>query len=307
MISISRALSVASLATVAALLLALQPLAQQKGKGAKPPPKKAPPHTLPSAAPAKPAEPAIRSPEEYFEICDYNGDGFISYNEAHASMGLARDSFEVYDTDRDGLISLAEFKARYSSILDNGGVLPPPIPKAKGKKPARRTPEELLAQYDKDDDKALDAKEIKAALDDYHVTDLDPEIALEKLDRDGSKKLELAELEDFANILSPKVDPKRAKHAKSIEELFGRKIAREVRPDSTPLPPRIAGPISPFRRLDLDGNGTISIEDLNELQRPLQLPVRINAVIATLDTDGDHVVSEQEFWSSMRSSFSTPH
>ena len=41
------------------------------------------------------------------------------------------------------------------------------------------------------------------------------------------------------------------------------------------------------------------MQDLSELQRPMQLAVRINAVIATLDIDHDGVVSENEFWSSM--------
>jgi Ca2+-binding EF-hand superfamily protein len=290
-----------SLAVAAAFSLAL-PQGGQKGKAAN----KKPPvtHHLPPTTPTTPKSsvPEFKSAEQYFEVCDYNGDGSLSFSEAEASMGLDREAFEVYDVDRDGLISLAEFKARYNAIIDAGGVLPIPVPKTKGKKPARKTPAELLEAYDKDDDKALDVKEIKAALDDYHVTDLAPEVALEKLDRDGSKKLELDELEDFANILSPKIDPKKGKHAKSIEELFGKKIPRDMGPDSTPMPPRIVGPINPFRRLDVDGNGFITIEDLAELQRPLQLPVRINAVVATLGHD--NLVTEQEFWSSMSSPLS---
>jgi Ca2+-binding EF-hand superfamily protein len=297
---VSGPMILASLAAAATLSLAQQ-------HGAQPKPKKPPSTThalppIPANTPPKPTVPEFKSPEQYFEVCDYDGDGFLSFNEAQASMSLDREGFEVYDVDRDGLISLAEFKARYRSITDAGGVLPIPVPKTKGKKPARKTPEELLELYDKDDDKALDAKEIKAALDDFHVTDLDPEVALEKLDRDGSKKLELDELEEFANILSPKAGSKNAKHAKSIEELFGKKIPRDMRPDSTPMPPRIAGPINPFRRLDIDGNGFITIEDLAELQRPLQLPVRINAVIATLGRD--NIVTEQDFWSSMSSPLS---
>jgi Ca2+-binding EF-hand superfamily protein len=306
---ISSASFFGALALAAVFSLAAEPTAVQKGKFAKPKPKSSAPHNsgpigAPGSEPVDPA-PEVRSPEQYFDVCDYNADGVLSFTEAHSSLGVDQDGFRVYDVDRDGLISLAEFKARYNTILDNGGAFPPPIPKAKGRKPARRTPEELLAQYDKNDDRALDAREIQAALEEYQVRDLDPEVALEKLDTDNSKKLELAELEELSNILSPKLDAKRGKKAKSIEELFGKKLPREMRPDSTPIPPRIAGPISPFRRLDLDGNGTISREDLYELQRPLQLSVRINAVFATLDVDNDGVVSENEFWSSMSSPISS--
>jgi Ca2+-binding EF-hand superfamily protein len=278
----------------------------QKGKGraGKPPPKSSAP-VKPGAGSQAPRAPDRKTPEQYFEVCDYNGDGVVAFDEAHASLGIDQDGFKVYDVDRDGLISLAEFKTRYLAILDKGGAFTPPVPKAKARKPARRTPEELLAQFDKNEDGALDVREIKAALEEYQIFDLAPDVALEKLDRDSSSKLELLELDDFSNILSPKVDAKRAKKAKSIDDLFGQKIPREVHVDSTPLPPRIAGPVWPFRRLDFDGDGKISTQDLNELQRPLQLSVRINAVIASLDVDGDGVVSEKEFWASMASGRAT--
>jgi Ca2+-binding EF-hand superfamily protein len=288
---------------LAAALALLSPLVQQggakKGKSAPPPPKSHTTIGTADSAAKPPAATELKSPEEYFEACDYNGDGVISFNEANASLALDAASFQVYDADRDGLISLGEFKARYQSILDNGGAFPMPIAKAKSRKPPRRTPAELLAQYDKNDDQALDVREIKAALEDYQIGLLDPEMALDKLDKDGSKRLEIGELEEFANILSPASAAKRVKLAKSIDELFGKKVPREVREDTTLLPPQIVGPVSPFRRLDLDGSGGISAKDLNELQRPVMLSVRINAVVATLDVDHDGVISEKEFWESM--------
>jgi Ca2+-binding EF-hand superfamily protein len=288
-----------AVALVAALTLAIQQHGGQapkpKGKGA------ATLKTLP-AKPKAPGPPAIEvSAESYFKVADYDGDGSITFDEAQASLSFDSETFRLYDTDNDGLISREEFKARFDSILEHGGAFPPPIAKPSMNKPPKRTPEEILALYDKNGDQALDARELRAALDDYHVANLDADVALETLDRDASKKLEIGELDALVKILSPDSDVKKDKRAKSIEELFGKQVPREVQADSTPQPPQILGPISPYRRLDLNGDGKISAEELIELERPLQLSVRINAVIATLDLDHDFAISEKEFWDSMSS------
>ena len=61
----------------------------------------------------------------------------------------------------------------------------------------------------------------------------------------------------------------------------------------------IPGPVPSFRRLDLDNDGKITAEDLLALQRPMQLPVRYAAVLATLDTNGDGGIDATEFAASM--------
>lgn len=239
----------------------------------------------------------------YFKTCDYSGDGWISFSEGRASIGLDRDAFAVYDKDRDGRIDLSEFKARYHSILEHGGAFPEPKKKIETRQARQRTSEEMLAAYDTSADKALDVKELKRVLEDYPLAGLAPEVLLQKLDVDASKGLELGELAALSEVLFPTPEGSEpAPKPKSIQELFGRLEPREVQAGSTPFPPRIPGPVSSFRRLDLDGDGRISLEDLTQLQRPIQIPVRINAVLATLDTDGDGSVSEAELAASMGAS-----
>ena len=64
---------------------------------------------------------------------------------------------------------------------------------------------------------------------------------------------------------------------------------------SSPYPPLITGPVPHFRRLDLDNDGAISIDDLANLMRPMQMRLRLPALINTLDLDGDGVLNEEEF------------
>jgi hypothetical protein len=87
---------------------------------------------------------------------------------------------------------------------------------------------------------------------------------------------------------------------KSFKELFGAKETQEELPNTVPLPPRIEGPVAAFTRLDLNGDGKITLDDLDGLARPIHLDVRFPAVIAILDKDRDGGVSPSEFYASMR-------
>jgi hypothetical protein len=115
------------------------------------------------------------------------------------------------------------------------------------------------------------------------------------VDKDGSKKIEASEAQAFLDVLAPApaADTKKTK-AGSIAELFDKVEPRKIERDQTPQPARIVGPVTTFRRLDFDQSGSISAEDLENLQRPLVLPVRCRAVLAALDTDGNGELSPEE-------------
>jgi hypothetical protein len=83
--------------------------------------------------------------------------------------------------------------------------------------------------------------------------------------------------------------------ADSVLELFGMMTPRVQRQHTTPEPDQIVGPVFPFRRLDYDGSGAISPDDLNALALGSGLDVRTAALIAAFDLNQDQEVSEEEF------------
>lgn len=236
----------------------------------------------------------------YFAICDRDGDRSISYPEAKESLGLDKQQFSVYDTDGDGLISLPEFRRRYKEIILAGGTFPPPKAKVVPPSALPESAEKVLGDYDKDKDAALDQAELDAALVGMGAAKLDPEATLAQFDHDGSGMLEAPEIEELLSVLRTGKSRKLGPRPRSITELFGVVVARKTGLVWSPEPPRILGPVPSFRRLDIDGDGRITRDELAELQRPYNvLKVHTNAVFAALDTDGDGVISEAEFWASM--------
>lgn len=238
--------------------------------------------------------------EEFFKRCDQNGNGWISLSEAHESLGLDAGSFNSYDTDHDGRVTREEFGARYRLSLSRVGAFKPPVKAPLSVRAPTRNAEQLRNAYDKNGDGGLSAEELKLLLADYERSELPPELALEKLDRDGSTRIDGTELEFLARLLTASVspasnNPDEPRVQQTLEELFGGLRDRSSGFQTAPMPPQIDGPVRHFRRLDLDGNGRISIEDLRRLQSPLDLPVRVGAVLAALDTDGDGELSPEEF------------
>jgi len=247
------------------------------------------------------AEPEVDLAARYFAICDHDENGWISFAEAQLSLKLDREDFAAYDEDRDGRILPAEFRRRYQTLLERAGAFPAPIGRSGlAGSPKDLDPTRILAAHDRDGDLGLDERELERLIEVVGTRELSTSIVHEKLDRDGSGRLEETELRELARLLAP--DAERASSAeppRTIVELFRKPEERGTRLDSTPLPHRIAGPLPPFHRLDLDGDGSVAEADLIELQRPLKLPVRLQAVFALLDLDRDGRLDEAEFGAAM--------
>ncbi len=238
--------------------------------------------------------------DEFFKRCDQNGNGWISLREGEETLGLSTSTFRSYDADTDGRISREEFGIRYRLSVVRVGAFKPPVAAPQSVRAPTRNAEQLRNAYDKNGDGGLSAAEMKVLLVDYERQELPAELALEKLDRDGSTRIDGSELDFLARLLTASVspasaDPNAPAVRQTLEELFGGMRDRSRGFQAAPMPPQIDGPVRHFRRLDLDGSGRISTEDLRRLQAPLGLPARAPAVLAALDLDGDGELSPDEF------------
>ena len=235
----------------------------------------------------------------FFTVADYNLNNWLSYSEASRSLRFDRDRFATYDKDRDGRIKLNEFKIFYNDTLRYGSGFEPPRAQSDGNAPPKRTPEQLRVAYDQDLDLQLSESELARLLIDYDKPDVPADQVLRSLDIDHDERLALTELPDLLEILHPVVLPPTTgldlgDRPATIDELFGEAVDRNYDSGATPYPPMIAGPVSHFRRLDLDDDGFISVEDLEELLRPVRISVRVHSVLNTLDLDGDRLLDPHE-------------
>lgn len=238
---------------------------------------------------------------EYFSIADYDGNGWVSFREARESMSLDRLTYGGFDSDGDGRVRPEEFELRLQYLEARaGGVRPPRQSDGPVLLPTRNS-EQLRNAFDVNADGALEEFEIDQLLATYRRRDVPTKIVIEKLDTNGSRKLELEELTALSQLLSAtytdpddRVTPVAG--ARSLDELFGGLTERPtVDYQRTQHPPMIGGPVRPFRRLDLDSNGYVSLTELERLQRPQTLSVSNAAVLAALDTDEDGRLSASEF------------
>ncbi|MCK6447416.1 MAG: hypothetical protein L6Q99_13580 [Planctomycetes bacterium] len=325
----SKLAAFAAVAAAATVLLATSADAAPQGRG-KPKPKPKPAKSAPKspggkrdAAPApSPVVPAPKKkkraekdpleaeladdqPTTYFEACDYDQNGWISFREGSEALSLDRTGYSIYDTDHDGRITPEEFEVRFKEVREKTGGFKPPRMKTAEKLVPTRNAEQLRNAYDLSGDTALDLEELTRLLNDYERTQVPPDVVLEKLDRDATGELEGQELVLFAQLLSATYTPEQAildpeTAPKSIDALFGQVTTRDQGFATLPQPPLIQGPVPTFRRLDLDNDGGITLDDLEALRSAAQFTVRTTAVFAALDRDQDGRLSEAELYGSMR-------
>ena len=240
--------------------------------------------------------------QEWFATCDRDEGGWISYREAVESMGFNRGRFQAFDVDRDARLDAEEFKGLYVHAIASVGHFatpggePPRPPKA-----PTRTPVQLRNAYDANADRHLDLLELAVVLTDY-ARDDDVELVLASLDDSEDELLSVEELTGINAILFPiDLDERTVIEVEDIQTiagLFGEVVVR-AEPGEQPNPPLIVGPVGHFRRLDLDDDGYISVQDLETLLRPARSAIRPHTVINTLDLDGDMRLTEDEMMASV--------
>jgi Ca2+-binding EF-hand superfamily protein len=234
-----------------------------------------------------------------FETADYDSSGWLSFREVRDSLGVQRDEFALYDHDRDGRIGSREFSARYADVVVRTGSFRIPKPKDDAIRSLPRTAEQLRNAFDRDSDGALQVSEIGTMLGEYRRRELDPGVLLETLDQDASGAIDGAELFQLGRVLTatfllPSDDEVDRPRSRSVEELFGRATPRPGL-SSIEGPPWIPGPVPHFRRLDWNGDGFVTGDELHVLQGGASLGTRLGAVLAALDLDEDGRIAEREF------------
>lgn len=244
--------------------------------------------------------------QEWFVMSDHDRNGWISFGEARHSLSFSRPRFRAFDGNSDGRLDAFEFDELYMHSIVNIGRFAPPEGAPSDTVPPTRSPIQLRNAYDEDLDRAIGRLELGRALADYSAGG-DAEAILEELDTSGDLKLDLEELNGLREYLFPVTVPTVAAEGDgpaldspaTVDDLFGEVTDRRGGIGSIPSPPRILGPVGHFRRLDLDNDGYISLQDLESLLRPVRSSIRPHTVINTLDTDGDFRLSEQEFLGSL--------
>lgn len=235
----------------------------------------------------------------YFATCDGDGNGWLSYRECRDSLSLDRAGFAAFDRDADYRVAPEEFDANYAEVTSRVGSILIPVAVRAPKVDVPRGPKALLAAYDRDGDDGLQPSELMLLFEDYGRAHLPVDTVMANLDDNGDKRIADVELERASRLLSslyaaglPTAEP--GPIYESLDQLFGRTIERPAAIDASRQPPLIVGPVLPFRRLDLDGDGGIDLEDLYRLMTPITPSFSIGAIHAGLDADEDGRIDRAE-------------
>lgn len=265
-----------------------------------------------------------REVSAHFDICDLDANEWVSYREAEVTLGIDKSEFRLYDENQDGRIDRGEFEDRYQTILGLLGAVRPPVrpdpdfeiveieegvleeaePEVTEVEPDVNIPEvfpspgDLLDIYDRDRNGGLAEVELEALFRDIGGA-LSAEVVARQMDPDGSGQLELSELGPLSMLVSRRL-PEPMKGTVSndspvIHEIYSITLPRKQPIGAPPAPPRILGPVTQFRRLDLWNDGYIDAEDLRQLLSPARVNVRPMAVVAALDQNGDGRLDPTEF------------
>ena len=298
------------------LCVALAPAGSQEGKPARDEKDSQTAEQIEAELQAQIEERMRREREAHFRICDSNRNGWISFREAEYALNVERDEFLQYDRDEDGRIDWEEFQERYAKVLAQVGGhpvlraelqdmvrlqdLPTLTPLDPSEIPITfPTSADLLAIYDQNRDEGLDESELDLMFVSVLV-DLTARDILAQLDVNLTKALEMEELGTLAGLVAegfPGGAPGEGKLDASdvYFRLYASNHPRRSPHNAPSRPPLIPGPVTHFRRLDLDDNGFIDEDDLRELLAPSRVDVRASAILAALDSDGDDRLAEAEF------------
>ncbi|HIG86530.1 MAG TPA: hypothetical protein EYQ25_05770 [Planctomycetes bacterium] len=233
---------------------------------------------------------------QWFSVCDTDANGWLRFRETKAALTFDRPQFRAFDEDNDGRIKLNEFTDYYRyRIISSGGFRPPAVKTKRIAAPPRAATQLRLA-FDGDANDRIDTDELTALLESYGRYDLTVIEVMEDHDITGDMQLNRDELEAITLLLAAAnpedLDNMPLASVAGVDELFGALAGSEVYMGTHP--PRIVGPITPFRRLDLNGDGGISLADLEALQRPLRTNIRIHPILHALDANGDGFLDRAE-------------
>lgn len=247
----------------------------------------------PAAAEDQPAAPAEDGPEALFGRLDVNQDGQLSEDELpDDQQRFFRRLRRTADRDGDDQLSREEFVA---------GLAERPIPGAgqPGQAPrAEINPEELFRRADRNRDE-------KVTLDEFpeeRREALRPRF--ERADRDGDGALSMTEFGELARAFArdartqpgrpPQTQPAQTDQGATAdgEQLF---FAIDANGDGALSADEIAAAAEAIKKLDFDGDGTVTREELRPRPAAAGAPGRgLLRRFAEADRDGDGKLSREE-------------